>query len=575
MIQEQLACPPFLGPPLTTRLLPWPTLLQLDAVNLDETTITCTLATLHETADCPQCAQPSHAKHSRYVRSVADLPWAGMKIRLAIHARKFFCRTPACPQRIFAERLPTIVAPRARRTQRLGLEQRQLALEQSAEAAARTARRQGMPVSPRTLLRLVRAYPTGTASTPRVLGVDDFAFRKGHVYGTILVDIERHKPIDILPERTASVLADWLAEHPGVEIITRDRATEYAEGARRGAPTAVQVADRFHILQNVREMVQRLLEPHQAALQAAARAALDVVAPTPSLAPPDIVPITPPPPAMLSHASPPTQNCSSARRARRLAQYTTIQVLRERGESIHAIADQMGIARQTVRRFVSADQFPERATRRPRPSKLDPHVACLEAQLRAGEMNGTRLWRLIRDTEGYRGSRALVSRWVTQHRHLLPAQMQVLPPPRGRGRQAAWPVIPPSPRVLSARQAAWLFIRRLEDLEADDRAVVEHLLKASPSLGMAHELVQAFIQLVRTRAAAKFDGWLAQAASSGVGELERFASALVRDYDAVFAALSLPYSNGPVEGHVNRLKCIKRMGYGRAKLDLLRERVLA
>src|SRR4051794_23344355 len=172
MLSTPFVCPPQIGPPLGTCLLPWPTMLQLEAIDLDQTAITCTLATLRETADCPQCAQPSHTKHSRYVRSVADLPWAGMKIRLAIHARKFFCRTPDCPQRIFAERLPTIVAPRARRTERLGREQRQLALEQSAEAAARTASRQGMPVSPRTLLRLVRASPADSHSTPRVLGVD-------------------------------------------------------------------------------------------------------------------------------------------------------------------------------------------------------------------------------------------------------------------------------------------------------------------------------------------------------------------------------------------------------------------
>jgi transposase len=245
------------------------------------------------------------------------------------------------------------------------------------------------------------------------------------------------------------------------------------------------------------------------------------------------------------------------------------------GESIHAIAHHVGIARQTVRRFLSADQFPERATRRQRPSKLDPHIPCLEAQLRAGQMNGTTLWRLIRDEEGYSGSRALVSRWVRQHRHLLPASMHTLPPPRGRGRQAPWPVVPPPPRVLSARQAAWLFIRPVDALPADERVVVEHLLQVSPALAVAHELVHAFIDIVRTRAAALFDGWLAQAASSGVGELERFVSALVRDYAAVFAALSLPYSNGPVEGHVNRLKFIKRMGYGRAKFDLLRQRVLA
>ncbi len=293
MCSLDLACPPRGAPALTTRLLPWPTLLQLEAVTLDATTITCTLVTIQERAVCPQCGQSSQAQHSRYVRSVADLPWAGMRIRLAIHARKFFCRVAACPQRIFTERLVALVTPRARRTTRLGREQRQMALEQSAEGAARTASRQGMPVSPRTLLRLVRALPSDPPATPRVLGVDDFALRKGHVYGTLLVDIERHRPTDLLPERTATGLADWLSAHPGVEIITRDRATEYAEGAQRGAPDAVQVADRFHLLQNVRELVQRLLELHPGALQAAAQGASEIVAVAPSAEPQPCVDLAP------------------------------------------------------------------------------------------------------------------------------------------------------------------------------------------------------------------------------------------------------------------------------------------
>jgi len=192
-------------------------------------------------------------------------------VRLSVHVRKFFCRNPACPRVVFTERLPALLAPSSRRTQRLGGEQRQLALDQGGEAASRTATRQGMPVSPRTLLRLARRMPVLEHPTPKILGVDDFAFRKGQTYGTLLVDLERHQPIDMLADRSADTLADWLSRHPGVAIITRDRAPDYADGATRGAPDAIQIADRFHVLQNAREMLQRLLERQQANLRLAPR----------------------------------------------------------------------------------------------------------------------------------------------------------------------------------------------------------------------------------------------------------------------------------------------------------------
>lgn len=179
----------------------------------------------------------------------------------------FRCRNAACSRAVFTERLPALVAPSARRTHRLGTEQQHIALDQGGEAGARTAARQGMLISARTLLGLARRVPVLEHPQPKIVDVDDFAVRKGQTYGTLLVDLERHQPIEMLGDRSAETLATWLKAHPTVEIITRDRALDYANGATAGAPQAIQVADRFHVVANLRETMQRLLEREQAALR--------------------------------------------------------------------------------------------------------------------------------------------------------------------------------------------------------------------------------------------------------------------------------------------------------------------
>ncbi len=574
---------------LTNLLLPWLSGFRLDTIMATDQHIGLELTALHAEASCPLCGQSSRAIHSRYDRTVADLPWANTPVRLSVHVRKFFCRNPACPRVVFTERLPALLAPSARRTQRLGGEQRQLALDQGGEAGARTATRQGMPVSPRTLLRLARRMPVLTHPTPKILGVDDFAFRKGQTYGTLLVDLERHQPIDMLADRSADTLADWLSRHPGVAIITRDRAPDYADGATRGAPDAIQIADRFHVLQNAREMLQRLLERQQANLRLAATAVATERDGAPVEPPPPSEPLAAAVPALprLAEgerdtqaapvgATPPTSR-SHARRTQRRARYDAVRDLHAQGLSIRAIAQQLRMGRQTVRRFTVADHFPERATRRPAPSKLDPFVPYLRQQLAAGATNGMQLWRDLRDHHGYGGSRALVSRWVAQHRHFAPASVPAVGQPKRRGRPPR-PQDGPRPapvRIVSARQAAWLLVRRPEDLEDDDRAFVERLCQSCPAVQTAYPLAQEFIRIVRERHVDALESWLTRASLSGIREIQSFVAGLRRDQAAVAAALTFPFSNGQVEGQVNRLKFIKRSGYGRAKFDLLRQRVLA
>src|SRR5262245_37640519 len=235
---------------------------------MDDTTaqITLRVQSTQTRAPCPLCATPARRIHSDYTRTLADLPWAQYRVCLQLRVRKWFCRNRRCCRRIFTERLPTIAAPWARRTLRLAQRLGALGVALGGKAGVRLGQAWDLAVSRNTLLRRLRRQPEPAAPTPRVLGVDDWALRKGHTYGTSLVDLERRQPVALLPERTAETVAQWLRAHPGVEVIARDRSTAYADGARQGAPTATQVADRFHLMQNLREALAQVFSMHSQAL---------------------------------------------------------------------------------------------------------------------------------------------------------------------------------------------------------------------------------------------------------------------------------------------------------------------
>jgi len=393
---------------------------------------------------CPSCHRPSARIHSCYTRRVADLPWHGVAIELELHTRRFRCENSLCPRRIYCERLPRVVAYYARKTVRLNAALELIGFALGGEAGARLARDLRLAVSPDTLLRRLRRSLPGKNSPPRIIGVDDFAFRRGRRYGTLLVDLERRLPVDLLPDREADTLSAWLKAHPGIEIITRDRSKTYASGITGGAPAAVQIADRWHLLKNLHETLEKLIK-------------------------------------------------------RQLQQKQQHPIQRFCSPSTDDIEASGYLERSRVR--------------------LLPHLLC------------------------------------------------------GERKERATSIRPPPPRLPSAQQITWMI---LEPQKLDDRqdSIVEKLCQLFPQIEKAKELAQAFAHMVRERSSDKLNEWLRSAARSQLKEFVSFARGLSEDYGAVINALRHEWSNGQLEGQVNRLKLIKRAMYGRAKFDLLKARVL-
>ncbi len=474
---------------------------------------------------CPLCAVASGRVHSHYTRTLADLPWQGRRAAIQVRARRFRCATAGCPRRVFAERLPDVAQPRARRSVRLGSIQRHIGFALGGEPGSRLAARLAMPVSGDTLLRLVRASTLAASPPPRVVGVDDWAWRRGRRYGTIICDLERRRVIDLLPNRRANTLALWLKQH-GHEVTTvsRDRSGAYADGIRAGAPEAVQVADRWHRVVGASDALRQVLDRHQRQLREAAHLCASH----------DGVPL-----ASARKQPAPTQAVRqrAERREQRQARYEEVGNLQRKGVAIKQIARQLGMARNAVRRWLRAGE----ATvyrRAPGRSILDRHLAYVEQRWAEGRCNTAQLWRELRD-QGFDGGYDIVRRWAIRRRALDAAvNSRTCPLP-------SW-------RVPSSRRAARLLTTPGEAFTRADRRLVNTLSALSPEVRSAADAVNAFCRMVRERDAAALDDWLITARST---TLRGFVTGLISDIAAVRTALSQPWSNGPVEGQVNMPRC--------------------
>jgi transposase len=515
-------------------LFPHLTALRIEELSHEEGMVCLRARAEAEEAPCPACGMASERVHSWYERRLADAPVAGQQVFIRLRVRRFICQTLDCARQIFCEQLDGLTVRHGRRSLQLVEVLLAIAFALAGRAGARLARQAAITVGRSTLLRVLRAAPEPNGTTPRVLGVDDFALRRGQVYGTVLVDMNTGKPIELLADRKAETLRDWLVEHPGVEIVCRDRAGAYAEGARAGAPEAVQVADRWHLWHNLGEAVERAVTRHHACLREPVAEDEQAAVATPVVAAP-------------------------ARESRLIVRtqqrYTAVQERLGAGCSISQISRELDLERGTVYRFARAGSLDELLLKTTtREIELDGFEPYLQRRWNEGCMNATRLCDEIR-TQGFTGGVQIVRRYLRRFRTTPAASAS-------------------QPTQLKARQVTTWIMQKPTSLEADQQESLQRVLDRCPELDALAGHVRAFAEMMRDLRGERLVQWMDDVQADDLPDLHSFAAGVRRDQDAVVAGLTLPWSSGPVEGHVNRLKMLKRQMFGRAKFDLLRRRVL-
>jgi len=490
---------------------------------------------------CKRCGRVSTRVHSRYRRHLADLPASGQPVEVMLTVRRFFCDHVDCSTCTFAEQVPGLTSPHARRSPGLQAALVAIGLALAGRAGSRLATRLGIGVSRSTLLRLIRALPDPPVGRVTVLGVDEFALRRGHQYGTVLVDLAvGHRPVDVLLGRDASDFADWLRAHSGVQVICRDRAGGYADGARDGAPDAVQVADRWHLWDNLCRHVERLVATHHACLPEPATPAADHAADEP---------------ADLSVLQWP----DTVRVANTRQRYQQVRDLREQGLSMGAIARRLDVNFKTVRRYVRAASVDVLVAGGVQVSVLDPFKPYLNDRLANGERNATLLLAEITG-QGYTGGYNTLARYLRPLRRLDAATLAELPPCSA----------PPA-----VRQVTGWITGLPSHLDPDAAVRLRAIRQRCPELDAAVRHVAGFARMIKDLSGDEntLTKWIG-AVDADLPALRSFTAGLRRDLDAVVAGLTLYYNSGAVEGTVNRVKQLKAAMYGRAKPDLLRKLIL-
>lgn len=506
---------------------------------------------------CPTCGLPTSRVHSRYGRRLADAAICGQTVALRLRARRFFCDGTECPVRTFAEQPAGVATRHARRTPLSRAMLTSIAVALAGRAGARLTAALGCSASASTLLRLLRALPERPIGGVTALGVDDFAIRKGQTYATILIDLQTHQPVDVLPDREADTLAEWLKAHPEIQVIARDRASAYAEASTRGAPQATQCADRWHVWKNLGEAVEKTVIAHRKCLSEPIElhnAGED----TPDGTIGTVEAAAPPATEMEPAGSVAESESSFVTRIRE--RYAAVRALHAQGMAIRAITRELRLDRKTVRRIIQADDVEDLiAKTTSRYSLLDNYKPYLNQRWTSGHTNITQLATEIRE-RGYRGSAQTV------YRYLRPFRAGRMTP--------AVTVIPASPAPPKIRHVTGWIMRDPENLSDKDCVRLKEILARCPELEATRRHVGGFACMIRNLSGDRLPDWMDRVREDNLPALHSFVNGLRQDLAAVTAGLSLPWSNGPTEGTVNKIKLLKRMMFGRAGFPLLRKRIL-
>jgi transposase len=474
----------------------------------------------------PLCGSMARRVHSRYLRRLVDLPIGGRSAEIELQARRFFCDAGGCRRRIFAERFVGAIGRYARRTARLDDVVHCLAIALGGRPAATLSKRLNFRVSNDTLLRIVRRRGVAEFAPPTAVGIDDWAWKRNQRYGTLLCDLERRRTIALLPDREPASAQAWLVCQPQISVVARDRGGGYAVAAQRALPRAIQVADRWHLMENAsRAFLDAVGKSMRQIRKTIGTGRID--------------------PKLLTYA----ERLQYEGFQRREETNAAILSLSQDGAPIREIVRRTGYSRGLVRKILRgqrSDVF------RTRPSSLEPYLPWLDAQWDAGRRNGLALWRAVQE-RGFRGCRKVVSEWSARRKRAEKAEAGAIG------------------RAPSARTIARLLTIGRDQLSKAQTITVAAIERGVAALAQARDLIAEFQGIIRRKALPELDAWLDRAAFSG---LAAFAKGIVKDKDAVQAAIASAWSNGQTEGQICKLKLVKRQMYGRGKIDLLEARVI-
>lgn len=524
-------------------ILPESKFLRFDKIVPLKNVIEIDMSSFQDFSICPECNQASYRIHSNYQRNPKDLPWANTSVFLHLNVRRFFCDNSSCKYKIFTERLPDLILPYSRNTDRLLNLLRVIAFANGGEEGSKILKEMGINVSADTLIRIIRNTPETIMKIPEVVGIDDWAFRKGTKYGTIIVNNETGKPIELLPDRKTETVEVWLKSHPGIKYITRDRARFYKKAIDNEAPNTIQIADRWHLIKNLTEAVQLLLLRKNNILIQTAKSffakKIDSEV-TESL--------------NIEEIKSKADKERIFRRERRLKRFNKVKELFSQGFTQREIKKEIGVNFNTIRRYLSFEELPEIL----RPSILAKFRPYLEKRWNEGCHNTKELWKEI-CLQGFHGAYTTVKYFIK---------------PRSRKKGKVISYSSYSKEYLKTpKETAFIIQKEEKDLQEKDKEFRNKLFELFPDILRVSEIVKEFKHILKEKDIKGFSNCVEKMMKSEK-EICSFANGLKTDWEAVKSAVCLKWSNGKTEGNVNRLKLIKRKMYGRAKFDLLRLRVL-
>ena len=510
-------------------------------------------------APCPECGMLNYSVHDYYYRSVTDLPIFQKSTNIQMKTRKFRCKNSSCNRKVFSEQNSHVVRY-SRRTDRVSKLLNRLSIELTGKQGSQLTALLLMSVSASTLTRIALRQPLPEIKQPRVLGVDDWAYRKGVSYGTILIDMETSRPIDILPSREKKELENWLTKYPDVEIVTRDRASSYSSAINEVCPNSIQIADRFHLLMNLSDALDRYFKSISQIIKKTItektneilndRINNDKIIGTKT---PEILIVNDP------------QQINDVSFNQRLCIFKKVKELQSQGFSARKISRDLGISRSTVGSYFLQDALsPKKNSKSTNIELFTSHILA-----RLNE-DGYQVKNIIDEITqlGYSGSQSQAYENINK----LKEQNGINTPDFAQIQRIRIPFVKP----LHSRKLAKYIDRCTDHIEdQDERTYMATLLDGIPEVRIVQKLVQIFKTMLN-RGCGNIRRWIdfIKESKYKLSGLRNFANGLMRDIEAVENGINMHWSNGGVEGHVNRVKSKKRQMYGRAGFELLKRKVI-